>query len=194
MNIAILILAAGSSSRMGVIKQLLPIGDKMLLEISIDNAIQSIISDTYCVLGANAQAIQDSLDHCNIDFITNNDYKTGLSSSIKKGINHLQSRNYDAILMTLGDQPYVNSSLLDKMIITYNNNPNKIIACSYGDKVGIPVLIPKAYYVEFQNITGDNGAKLFLNNNKDDIFQIKNENLIDIDTKEDYETFLKSIN
>ena len=194
MHIAILILAAGSSSRMGVVKQLLPVGDKTLLGISVENAIKSKIPNIYCVLGANADAIQDSLSHYNIQFILNTEHKTGLSSSIKKGIKYLQSLHYDAILMTLADQPFVDASILNKMIESHSSQPNKIVASCYGENVGIPVLIPKLYYSEFLKIKGDNGAKSFLNQNKSEIIMFKNENLIDIDTKEEYETYLKSIN
>ncbi|WP_282043318.1 nucleotidyltransferase family protein [Winogradskyella flava] len=194
MHIAILILAAGSSSRMGVAKQLLPVGDKTLLGISIENAINSKISDIYCVLGANAEVIQANLNHYNIQFIINSEYKTGLSSSIKKGIRHLQSRHYDAILMILADQPFVDAFILNKMINSHKNEPNKIVASSYGENLGIPVVIPKLYYSEFLKIKGDNGAKSFLNKNKSEIIRFKNENLIDIDTEDDYETYLKSIN
>lgn len=193
MNIAILILAAGSSSRMGVAKQLLPAGDTTLLGIAINNALQTKVGNIYCVLGAKADEIQNSIKVKDIEFIINSDYKTGLSSSIKKGINHLQSQNYDAILMTLGDQPYVDFNILNEMINVFKTQPHKIIASGYGEKVGIPVIIPKHYYPEFLKLTGDKGAKQFLNNNTEQIVVFNNEHLMDIDTKEDYESYLKSI-
>lgn len=193
MNIAILILAAGSSSRMGVAKQLLPAGDTTLLGIAINNALQTKVGNIYCVLGAKADEIQNSIKVKDIEFIINSDYKTGLSSSIKKGINHLQSQNYDAILMTLGDQPYVDFNILNEMINVFKTQPHKIIASGYGEKVGIPVIIPKHYYQEFLKLTGDKGAKQFLNNNTEQIVVFNNEHLMDIDTKEDYESYLKSI-
>mgnify|MGYP000901037785 CR=1 FL=1 len=59
MNIAILILAAGSSSRMGASKQLLPAGKTTLLGVTIEIASQTNANKVFCVLGSNAEAIKN---------------------------------------------------------------------------------------------------------------------------------------
>ena len=192
MNIAILILAAGSSTRMGTIKQLLPVGNTTLLGITIENALKSNATKVYCVLGANFEAIRNSISNFRIEIIRNSDYENGLSTSISRGIEEIMHQDYDAILMVLADQPFINSETLNSLIQVYLIHPEKIVASSYESQVGIPVLIPKNYYSEFLKLSGDKGAKHFLNTNRDKIFAYNIKNLTDIDTKEDYQELLNS--
>jgi molybdenum cofactor cytidylyltransferase len=192
MKIAILILAAGSSSRMGVAKQLLPVGETTLLGITIEHALQSKADKVCCVLGSNAEVIKESISKYNIESIFNPDFKTGLSSSIVSGIKHLKNQNYDAILIALGDQPLITSVYLNKMINTFTKNNGKIIASKYNNTFGVPSIIPNIYYAQLLKLKGDKGAKHFLKNHIKEIILLKNTKLIDIDTKKEYEDYLNS--
>jgi molybdenum cofactor cytidylyltransferase len=193
MNIAIIILSAGSSTRMGTTKQLLPIGDTTLLGISIENALQSNADKVFCVLGANTEKIQESAPLYNIEVILNNKYKEGLSSSIKKGIKHIEDKGFDAALIMLGDQPKVDSNYLNLLISYFKSNPTKITASEYEDTIGVPAIFPKIYFNQLQQVKGDKGAKDFLNMHKAQVISVKSDKLIDIDTQEDYLNFLKTL-
>jgi molybdenum cofactor cytidylyltransferase len=192
MKIAILLLAAGSSSRMGVAKQLLPIGEMTLLGIVIETALQSNANKVYCVLGANAEVIKQLISKYNIESIFNPNYKTGLSSSIVAGIEHFKTQNFDAVLIVLGDQPLIKAEYLNEMIATFKNYKGKIIASKYNNTFGVPSIIPKIYFNQLLKLKGDKGAKDFLNSN--DVIPLENKNLMDIDTKKEYEDYLNSIN
>jgi molybdenum cofactor cytidylyltransferase len=193
MKIAILILAAGSSTRMGVAKQLLPVGENTLLGVSIKQALQSEADKVYCVLGSNAEVIKQSISKFKIEPIFNPNYKTGLSSSIVAGIQHLINQDFDATLILLGDQPLISVAYLNAMITTFKNHGEKIIASKYNNTFGVPSVIPKRSYNELLKLKGDKGAKDFLNTNKEEIIPLKNINLIDIDTKKEYHDYLNSI-
>lgn len=194
MKIAILLLAAGSSSRMGVAKQLLPVGKTTLLGIAIETALQSKANKVYCIIGASAEAIKQSISKYNIESIFNTNYKTGLSSSIVAGIDHIKTQNFDAVLIVLGDQPLIKTSYLDEMITTFKNHDEKIIASKYNNTFGVPSIIPKRYYHQLLKLKGDRGAKTFLNAHSEDIISLKNTKLMDIDTKKEYHDFLNSTN
>jgi molybdenum cofactor cytidylyltransferase len=193
MKIAILILAAGSSTRMGVAKQLLPVGENTLLGVSIKQALQSEADKVYCVLGSNAEVIKQSISKFKIEPIFNPNYKTGLSSSIVAGIQHLINQDFDATLILLGDQPLISVAYLNAMITPFKNHGEKIIASKYNNTFGVPSVIPKRSYNELLKLKGDKGAKDFLNTNKEEIIPLKNINLIDIDTKKEYHDYLNSI-
>lgn len=194
MKIAILLLAAGSSSRMGVAKQLLPVGETTLLGITIETALQSNAHKVYCVLGANAEVIKQSISKYNIESILNPKYKTGLSSSIVIGIEHLTNQNFDAALIVLGDQPLIKTEYLNEMIATFKKYDKKIIASNYNNTFGVPSIIPKIYYNQLLKLKGDKGAKDFLNSNDKDLIPLENTNLMDIDTLKEYQDYLNSIN
>ncbi|MFT7899386.1 nucleotidyltransferase family protein [Tenacibaculum ascidiaceicola] len=189
---AILILAAGSASRMGKIKQLLPYKNTTLLEWAIEQALKSTVKDVFCVLGANKDAIEKQLTTKTIEVIYNPNYKDGLSTSIVEGINLLQKHCFDNTLIMLADQPHVTSEYLNSIIETSKNNPSNIIASSYQGSVGVPALFPKKYFNDLLNLKGAKGAKNFLLQHNNNVIKVNSsQNLLDIDTPEDYEHLLK---
>ena len=107
-----MILAAGSSSRMGQPKQLLPWKDSFLLNhtISVAESIQPFI--TVVVLGANYERINSKIQHRRVVVFRNLKWKEGLGSSIACGINFIQNAGdpVDGVLIILPDQPLINEN------------------------------------------------------------------------------------
>jgi molybdenum cofactor cytidylyltransferase len=193
MKTAILILAAGESSRMGEAKQLLPIGNKTLLGIAIEGALKSKADSVYCVLGAHSEVIQKTIKHYSIKIIDNNEYQLGLSSSIIKGIDCLKTEHFDNVLIMLGDQPNVDQAYLNQLMDAHHNNPTKIITSSYDGSFGVPAIFPKSYFNQLLHLKGDKGAKNFLNSAKVEVLGYNSDQLTDIDTTKDYLDFLNSM-
>ena len=195
-NIAVLVLAAGKSSRMKSIKQLEKIGNKTLLELTLDKAKQLPTKNIFCVLGANANLIKSKIKTEKIDFIINNNFNEGLSSSIAAGVLHFKKNElkFDGFLVLLADQPAIEISYLNTLISLFNNDSSKIIASNYGVFFGVPALFSSKYYDDLLLIKGDNGAKKFINQNTKNIISPKiKANLVDIDTKQDLDSYNKSI-
>ncbi|WP_299010931.1 nucleotidyltransferase family protein [uncultured Tenacibaculum sp.] len=189
---AILILAAGSASRMGKIKQLLPYKNTTLLEWTIEQAQKSVIKNVFCVLGANKDAIEKKLTTNAIITIYNPKHQDGLSTSIIKGIEFLQEHNFDNALIMLADQPHVTSEYLNSLIKVSKKNPSKIITSNYQGSVGVPAVFPKEYFNKLLNLKGDKGAKNFLLQHNNNVIKVNSSlNLLDIDTPEDYQYLLK---
>lgn len=193
MNIAILVLAAGSSKRMGLPKQLLSIEKKTLLEIVIENAKSSNAHTVLCVLGSPNSDIVTVVRNCGINYISNPHFQKGLSSSIAMGIEFLSQKDLDAVLITLGDQPLVDALSLNKLIKSFELNPKKISATSYVNNKGVPAIFPKKYFKNLTELEGDSGAKNLLNTEDVESIEINKDKLIDIDTKQDYVDFLNSL-
>ncbi|MCL7755034.1 nucleotidyltransferase family protein [Polaribacter sp. Z022] len=192
-SIAVLVLAAGKSSRMKDIKQLLKINNKTLLETALENGKKINPDNVICVLGAHAEKIKKETSTKNITYIFNNNFEKGLSSSIVCGVNYIakEHSNLTSILILLADQPKIDFQFLNELVSIYQKNTTKIVASSYGDKKGVPAIFPKIYFEKLKLLKGDKGAKEFLNSNNIDIASINSLKLIDIDTKEDYINFLK---
>ena len=145
----------------------------------------------FCVLGANEEIIKKSIEKHQIKAIFNPNFKDGLSSSIIAGVHPLSTKKFDSVLIMLADQPNVNSAYLNELIKTSEENPSKIIASNYGEKIGVPVIFPQHYFKELLKLKGDKGAKNLLEKLDSEIISIKSFNLIDIDTREDYNKLLK---
>ncbi|WP_428742555.1 nucleotidyltransferase family protein [Tenacibaculum sp.] len=189
---AILILAAGSSSRMGTIKQLLPYKNTTLLEWAIEQAQKSNTKNVFCVLGANREIIEKHISKKTTELIYNPDYQEGLSTSIVNGIKYLQTKEFESVLIMLADQPHLTFEYLNSLIKISEENPSKIIASNYQDKIGVPAIFSEKYFSELLSLKGDKGAKAFLQNHRDIIIEANTpQNLIDIDTPDDYQHLLK---
>ena len=188
---AILILAAGNSTRMGKAKQLLPYGNKTLLEHAITQAENSVGERVFCVLGARSTRIQKSITEA-IVFIQNENWQDGLSSSIACGVENIQLMDFDSILVMLADQPKIDTAYLNLLIETSVKHTNKCVASDYGTKNGVPAVFPKDYFKELINLKGDRGAKILLNATDETVIALDaQDKLQDIDTPEDYARLLK---
>mgnify|MGYP001131352772 FL=1 len=186
-KIAIVILAAGKSLRMGFAKQIIRINNEPLLKITLDK-IESISEDTYCVLGANKDLILEEIHFNNTVVIDNINYEKGLSSSISICIEFFEKKNlnYDGVLFVLGDQPAIETEYFLSIINRFNKHKTKIIATNYDGKAGVPALFPKSFFKELKIIKGDKGAREILKNKpKSIIFESFKTSLVDIDTRKD---------
>ena len=194
-NVAVLVLAAGKSSRMNGIKQLGKINNKTLLDITLEK-LKCIFSDEiYCVLGANADKIKAEITSKNIQFIENPNYEKGLSSSIISGIQYFKKEalQFDGIYILLADQPAIEIAYLESLLVLFKEHKDIIIASNYGTKLGVPAIFPKKYFPELLLIKGDKGAKEFINQRKNEVVCPESStNFFDIDTKEDLELFKNS--
>jgi molybdenum cofactor cytidylyltransferase len=196
MQLVVLILAAGKSSRMGNIKQLLKIEGKTLIENAIETSMKIEKTSTLCVLGAHAAEIKKKVDMSNVDVTINKDYELGLSSSIISGIKHLQKqkKQFDGIFLLLADQPAIKVAYYQEMVALFSKEKKKIIASKYENGFGVPAIFPKSFIENLLAIKGDKGAKEFLQKNKKEILSPKTlVNLVDIDSPKDYETYLNTL-
>ncbi|MEZ7495421.1 nucleotidyltransferase family protein [Leeuwenhoekiella aequorea] len=191
MKIAVLILAAGSASRMGEAKQLLPYNNTTLLGHAIYQAVKANVASVYCLIGANAEVIKKEINQ-DVQFIYNPEWKKGLGHSIATGVNELEKKGYDSVLIMLADQPAIDTAYLNILINTALKNPESCIASGYGDKLGVPAIFPQLLYQELGKLTGDAGARYILNSGMENLIVLNTKNKIeDIDTPEDYKRLLR---
>lgn len=193
-NIALIILAAGKSSRLGSPKQLLKYQGKNLLQHSIDVALGSNAAPVLLVLGSESDEIKKQLNKDRIILIENPDWESGMASSIKYGINKILTGfpEKEAVIIMVCDQPYVSSDLLNKLISAYQASGKNIIASRYDQILGTPALFHKTMFAELTALEGDRGAKILFNKFSDEIALVDfKDGGIDIDTSEDYKNLAK---
>ena len=194
-NIAILILAAGNSSRMGRPKQLLPWKNTSLLNHSIQLAHNLNKGATYVVLGANRKMIIPNIIHRDINIICNDNWSFGIGTSIKSGIKIIMKAKpkYDGALIMLADQPLLNTHYLHRLIKIFNTQSGQIIASSYGDKsLGVPAIFHCSFFEELSQLTKNFGAKKMIKKNINHVKIMEAKHLItDIDTQDDYDNLYK---
>lgn len=157
-HIGVIILAAGSSSRLGKPKQLLMVGGKSLIIRVCEAALSLNIAKVVVVTGAYAERVRSGIVHLPVMVIFNEEWEEGMASSIRKGMEVLSSQ-MDAVIILLCDQVNLNSSLLAEIRDAYLNSSFKVVYCRYGDEIGVPALFDKAMFPELFQLRGDTGAK-----------------------------------
>ena len=190
MKTAILILAAGESKRMNGIKQLLPWKNTTLLGNAIEQAIQSKGNAVYVVLGANADQIAPTITHYNIQSIENKNWKNGLGNSIACGVNFLKENqlHYDAILITLADQPLITAADYNALIDKYAQKEAKIIASEINNIPSVPAIFDAVYFEKLAELNEDKGDKEILIAAQKEVYVLRsNTKMMDIDTQRAYE-------
>lgn len=191
---AIIILAAGSSSRLGRPKQLLAYKGKTLLQHAIDAAKGTDAEKVMVVLGSGRELIANQIDDNQIITLENSNWESGLASSIKAGINELKAicPDIDGAILMVCDQPYTDSSILKSLLDKQADTGNAIVGCTYDDTKGIPALFHSSLFPELLALEGDSGAKkLFEKYKKVSSFVSFKLGGIDIDTSEDYKNLAK---
>ncbi len=190
-KIAILILAAGESSRMGEhTKQILPWKDSTLLGTAVEQANTSIADTTFVVLGAKEEIIKAEVNLESSTSITNANWQNGLGSSITTGMDYFLSKSLscDAVLIMLADQPLIDTNYLNKMMGNWIGNPSKIITTQYEGRSGVPAIFGKEHFTELQKLNKDFGAKDIITSHAAIILALNPEGKeIDIDSWETYQ-------
>jgi molybdenum cofactor cytidylyltransferase len=198
MNIGVVILAAGESKRMGVPKQILPIFGIPMLKYLVDEVLDTEAHPVTVVVGANKTKIVPLLENIPIGIIDNPDWQKGMGSSMKMGLvgSYLITKGFDGLIFMTSDMPFVNAEVINKLIKTAREFPDKtIIASKYAGTLGIPVLYKKERFEDILDMKPEHGAKQFFNKYPDEIVPVEFDlGAIDLDTKEDYYNFLQSKN
>jgi molybdenum cofactor cytidylyltransferase len=192
MKTGIILLAAGSSSRLGRAKQLIEFQGKTLIQKAIDEANKSQADCLVVVLGANAGLIQTGFESSNTPFIINSDWQQGMSSSMQAGLRFLmENEEINQVLLMLCDQPFVDASLLNKLINAKETSGKGIVAAAYSNTLGVPALFDKRYFEELIELTGSEGAKKVIFNHQAEVHALDFPlGAVDLDTEEDVSQFL----
>jgi molybdenum cofactor cytidylyltransferase len=190
---AIVILAAGQSSRLGRPKQLLQFNGKNLLQHSVHAALQTNLP-AIVVIGANGDLLKNELVGLNVTIAENKNWKEGMSTSLHCGLMTALNLNkdVDGVIFMVSDQPFVSGVLLNRVLKVQHETGSPIVASNYGDKLGTPTLFHKIFFDELFNLHGDVGARKLIEKNKSlTVSAPFPEGSIDIDTKEDYDALLQ---
>jgi molybdenum cofactor cytidylyltransferase len=181
-QIAIIILAAGASTRLGAPKQLLPYNGITLLRRTVETVLLSKAKSVHVVFGCEAEKMKLEIANLPINVVVNPNWQRGISTSIHSGIQSLEP-NIDAAIIVLCDQPKLSTDILNTLINTYTSTRAPIVTCKYAGTVGVPALFNRRIFAELLSLEGDHGAKKIIERYTKEIIEIDFPGgEIDIDT------------
>tara|TARA_B100000676_G_scaffold239555_1_gene240253 strand:+ start:253 stop:795 length:543 start_codon:yes stop_codon:yes gene_type:complete len=173
-------------------KLLKKIDNKTILNHTLNNHIESKINNINLILGHQKDIILKHIDQQKISIIENNDFKSGMLSSILK-INENISSKTTGILISLADMPFVTSEDINKLLEIFNKNDQKIICIPENKgKLGNPILLPKEIYEDLirdiSKLSNDKGLKKLILDKKYSYIKVNLSEGVtkDFDTNEDF--------
>jgi molybdenum cofactor cytidylyltransferase len=179
------VLAAGPATRFGSPKQLVRLGGAPLVHEVAARAAAVAGQSVTIVIGANAREVAPALRQTSAAVVVNREWEEGLASSIRTAVRTAPSR-CDGLLLVLCDQPAVTTEDLNRLFVAWRRHPILISAALYAGAPGLPALFPRWAFSDLLELRGDQGARLILRRNSDQLVRVPMPNArLDLDSPED---------
>jgi len=191
-NIGVAILAAGESSRLGRPKQLIQFRGKSLIRRTVNAANEAGCSPITVVLGSDSKKIEDELAGTRVTIVKNENWRAGIGTSIRAGVQNLlsQASNLEAIMLLVCDQPFVDARVIKGLIALRQKTNKSIVASAYAETLGVPAFFDHSCFEELLALSNDSGAKSIILRDRERVAEFSfPEGAIDIDTASDDERY-----
>jgi molybdenum cofactor cytidylyltransferase len=195
-NACVIVLAAGSSSRLGSPKQLLAIGGQNLVQHAVSVAMSSRIGPVLVVTGAHRKVVEAALEDMDVQMAYNPDWQEGMGSSIRWGTRVALGLypETEGLLFMVCDQPHIQAAVLRTLLDSQRESGSPIVTSSYDGVRGTPALFHASLFEELTTLQGDSGARPLLQKYAADITAVPfTLGRTDIDTPADYAQYLQTL-
>jgi molybdenum cofactor cytidylyltransferase len=188
--ISAILLAAGKSKRLkGENKLIKNFKGKPLINHILRSLIKSKVNKIFIVVGYQNQKIKKiAYKNKKIIFVTNLNYKNGISSSINSGLKKISKKNI-GFLIVHADMPLISKIILNTLCLALKSKNKEIFVPVYKKKAGNPLAFKYSMIKSFKKIKGDRGAKKLIRSNKSKVQLVKIKSksiLIDFDQLKDF--------
>ena len=193
-RVGAVVLAAGSSSRMGVPKQTLQFRGESLLRRAALAALGAGCHPVIVVTGAHSELSRRELDGLEVREVLNTLWETGMASSIRAGVEGLVSADADiaAAVLLLCDQPHVTADVISGLIAAHRATGRPVIASTYGGSFGVPALFSRTLFAELARLKGTAGAKQVIKRYASEAHFLPFQGgEVDVDTPDDFSRLIE---
>jgi molybdenum cofactor cytidylyltransferase len=181
------VLAAGTASRMGRNKLILPVHGKPMVAHAVEAATAAGLDPVIVVTGHDAASVRQAIGKKAVTFVQNDDFARGLSTSLRAGIGAVPPEGEGAVVL-LGDMPGVSAALIERVVQAFDPGEDRAIcvATARGER-GHPVLWGRQFFPELEALEGDAGARTVMSRYPALVCEVEADDdapLADIDTPE----------
>ena len=186
--VAGVVLAAGSSTRMGRNKLFFDLDGETLLRRVVRRAIGAGLDPVVVVVGHEAGRARAELAELACTPVDNPDHALGINRSLRTGISHVPDRARAAVVM-LADMPFVTSRMVAELVTRYRESTAPLVISAYGDVNAPPMLYDRALFSELQQMSGEGCGRQVVRRHRNEAVAVSwpEAALQDIDVPEDYE-------
>ena len=170
-KIAALLLAAGTSTRMGEANKLIATLDgKPLVRIAAEAALGSRASSLVAVTGYRRDDVERALDGLDVTLAHNPDFAGGLSTSLRAGMQWVPP-DADGLVVLLADMPGITAAAVDRLIAAFRHEA--IVIATADGKRGNPVIWPRRFFADLTAVTGDVGGRRLIEENRSSVIEVE---------------------
>ena len=186
--VAGVVLAAGSSTRMGRNKLFFELDGETLLRRVVRRAIDAGLDPVLVVVGHEGERARTELSGLSCMAVDNPDHAKGINRSLRTGISHVPEPARAAVVM-LADMPFVTSRMIAALVARYRESTAPLVISAYGDVNAPPMLYDRALFSELQRMEGEGCGRQVVRRHRDEAVAVSwpEAALQDIDVPEDYE-------
>lgn len=188
-NLAVLVLAAGRSTRMGGPNKLLQDwGGQPIVRTSVENALRAGVGPVHVVTGHQADEVRAALAGLDVRYVHNADFAAGLSTSVRAGIAALPA-SVDGVVVCLGDMPGVDAAVIRRLVDAFQPTAGAVaVMPSYDGQRGNPIVWARRFFPDLLRLDGDTGARALLRSFAEGVVEVPVDAktvTFDVDTPED---------
>jgi CTP:molybdopterin cytidylyltransferase MocA len=186
-GVSAILLAAGAGSRFGGGKLLAKLGDRPLIEATLENLRDAPVDEIIAVLGADAERLHEVCERYGARTIENEEWERGQSTSVLAGLRACGEGARAAVVL-LGDQPFIGAEAVERLVAAFEVGA-EIAVATYGGKRRNPVLFSREMWPLLDaELAGDEGARSVLRRHPDLVAEVPCDGVgdpTDVDTRED---------
>lgn len=158
-----IVLAAGTSSRFGEANKLLQrVDGEPIVRQVVSTLLETDLAEVVVVVGHEADAVRDALSDVDVRIRENDAYEAGQSTSVREGVRDAAERGSDAVLVALGDMPFVSPASVTALLTAYEDWDSTVLAAAWDGRRGNPVLFDARHFDALTDVGGDIGGREIL--------------------------------
>jgi molybdenum cofactor cytidylyltransferase len=173
--LAVVILSAGASSRMGRPKALIPFREGTFLQHLLDVTRHPKIGVTRVVLGAGAEEIRTAAKLDPSVVVVNPDWEKGQLSSICAGVRSLADIATDGLVLCPVDHPLVSAALVNDLVEQFYESGKTVVLPTYKGRRGHPVIFSSTVYQDLLAAPSEKGARAVVWAHAADVLEVSTD-------------------
>jgi molybdenum cofactor cytidylyltransferase len=183
------VLAAGTSTRMGKNKLLLELDGEAIVHRAVRRAVEAGLDPVFVVLGHEADRVRDALGTLPCRPVINLNYAAGVNSSLKTGIQAIADTSTAAAVVVLADMPFVTSEMIATLVKEYRQGAAPLVVSDYEGVNAPPILYDRSLFHELATSEGEGCGKHVVKRHRDEATRVAwpQAALADLDEPDDVE-------
>jgi molybdenum cofactor cytidylyltransferase len=165
-RVAGLVLAAGSSSRLGANKLLIDLGRETIVHRAARRALEAGLAPVIVVLGFEADRVAEALRGVEVMQVVNPDHAGGMAGSMQAGLGRVPT-DCEAAVVILADMPLVTSAMSAGLVARFRRGPEPLVISRYGEVLAPPTLYARALFPTLGAV-GEGGGRLVVRDHRDE--------------------------